>query len=167
MRMRFLHLACLLVLAGCDQNHHDQSKDAKTVTIEGANGTVTISGNGTHYAVKSSHGSETVEISSNGAVPSLPGFVPVYPGAKVVSSVVGAGGNGKGGTFVIEAGAPVDAVIGFYKGKMKSQGFSETMSLQSGASTMFSSGSGKKSIEVVASASEGGTRAQIVWSGGH
>ncbi len=162
MRISVWPLALLLALAGCGQKH----EQSKTVTVNGSNGSVTISGNGEHYAMKSSNGNETVEVNTSGAVSGLPGFVPVFPGAKVQSSVIGSGGNGNGGTIVIETSAPIDAVIGFYRRKTQGEGLGQTMFMQTGGSTMFAAGTGKKTIEVIASTDNGNTRAQVIWSTG-
>jgi hypothetical protein len=168
MRASMLSLAIVLALAGCDQNHSEASRDSKTVTIAGGNGgTVTISGNGQHYAMKSSNGNQTVEVNTNGSASGLPNFVPVFPGAKVQSSVVGSGGGGNGGSLVIEADAPVGAVIAFYKHKTENEGLGQTMYMQTGGSTLFAAGTGKKAVQIVASADNGGTRAQITWSAGN
>jgi hypothetical protein len=58
-------------------------------------------------------------------------------------------------------------VIAFYKRKTAGSGFTETMNMASAGTTMFTTTSGdkKKTVEVIASTSNGATHAQIVWSG--
>lgn len=163
MRAYIVPLVCLVALAGCDRN-----KD-RTVTVSGSNGTVTMSGNGEHFTVKDEKGNQTVEVNANGGgVPSnLPGFVSVYPGASVQSSVVGNGSSGTGGTIVIKTSASIADVIAFYKQKATANGFSETMNMATGGTTMFTAGSkdNKHTIEVIASTSDGATQAQVIWGG--
>ena len=164
MRAYMLPLACVLVLAGCDRQ-----KSEHTVTVAGSNGTVTMSGDSGHYTVKDANGSQTLEVNaSGGGTPSnLPSYVSVYPGATVQSSVIGAGPQGNGGSIAIQTSASIADVVAYYKKQTASAGFSETMNMQSGATTMFSAASkdSKKSIQIIASASDGGTRAQIIWGG--
>lgn len=163
MRANLLLLACVVALAGCDRQKSDH-----TVTIAGSNGTVSMTGNGEHFAVKDANGNQTMEVNANGGgVPSnLPGFVTVYPGAKVQSSVVGNGANSTGGTIVIQSSACIADIIAYYRRRAASAGFSETMNMSTGETTMFTAGSNnKRSIEVVASTSDGATHAQIIWGG--
>ena len=158
-------LACVLAVAGCGRNQDQQH----SVTVNGSGGSMTVSGNGEHFTVKDANGRQTVDVNTEGGVtPSnLPEFVPIFPGAKVQSSVVGAGNGGNGGTIVIETNASVGDLIAFYKQKTAASGFSETMNMNSGGTTMFTAGSSdkKRTIEVVASTSGGATHAQIIWSG--
>jgi hypothetical protein len=164
MRSYILPLVCVLALAGCDRN-----KDEKTVTVSGANGgTVTVSGNGTHFTATDANGKQSVEINSGGssAPPAnMPDYVPLYPGSKVTASVVGAGDKGNGGMIVIETNASIADVIAFYKTKTAASGFSETMNMNMSGTTMFTvtSGDKKKTVNVVASTSDGKTHAQITW----
>ncbi len=163
MRAYLLPLACVLALASCDRN-----KQEKTVTVTGNGGTMTVSGNGEHFSVKDASGKQTVDINANGVTPTnLPDYVPVYPGAKVQSSVVGAGDKGNGGSIVIQTNASIADVVAFYKQKAAASGFSETMNMASAGTTMFTAASSdkKKTIEVIASTSDGATHAQIVWGG--
>src|ERR1041385_370235 len=90
------------LLAGCDQ------KEGANVTVKDKNGDVTISANGQHFTMKANDGSHSevtisgsgghftmhagdgksvVDINASGGVDvggKLPGFVSVYPGAKVI-----------------------------------------------------------------------------------
>ena len=163
MRHYILPLVCAAALAGCDRHTEE-----RTVTIPGNGGAMTVSGNGQNYTVTDASGKESVTVNSNGVNAAvLPGFVPMYPGAKIDSSVVGMGDKGTGGTVIIETSAPVGDVIAFYKRKTSGSGFTETMNMASAGTTMFTTTSGdkKKTVEVIASTSNGATHAQIVWSG--
>ncbi len=163
MRAYLLPIVCVVALAGCGRNQDQQHN----VTVSGNGGTVSVSGNGEHMTIKDTTGKESVEINSNGGgVPAnLPDFVPVYPGAKVTSSVVGNGNNGNGGMIIEQTNASISDVIAFYKQKSAASGFVEAMNMNTGGTTMFTATSSdkKKSINVVASTSNGSTQAQITW----
>ncbi|HWE07089.1 MAG TPA: hypothetical protein VG274_10295 [Rhizomicrobium sp.] len=180
--------ACLL-LAGCDQNSSSKSND---VTVSGHDGNVTISANGQkftmkagdgksgnftmsgdngHFTMHASDGKQTVDINATGDTSTLklPGFVAVYPGAKVQSTVIGAGAgaNDGGGTFTFETTDSPAAVIAFYKEKSASQGLAQAINMSTGTTTMFSANSDKtkRAIQVVAASSGSGARVQVNWSG--
>lgn len=85
--------ACGLTLAACGKPTVE-SKDDKTAVIHGANGDVTMTG---------------------AAPKNLPAYAPLYPGAKVDSSVVTDASTGSGGIVSFTVGAPPAAVIDFYK----------------------------------------------------
>jgi hypothetical protein len=163
MRACLLAFACVVALAGCGRNQDQQH----TVVINGNGGSMSVSANGGHMTFKDSSGKASMEINTNGggAPANLPDFVAVYPGSKVTTSVVGAGNDGNGGMMVVQTNASVADVIAFYKQKASSAGFSETMNMNMGTETMFSSQSSdkKKSLSVVATTSNGATSAQVTW----
>ncbi|HEY5047927.1 MAG TPA: hypothetical protein VII49_07920 [Rhizomicrobium sp.] len=163
MRAYLIALACLAMLAGCDRQRQEH-----TVTIPGNGGTMTVSGNGQNFTVKDANGNQSVTVNSGGvAAAVLPGFVSVFPGAKIDSSVVGVGAKGNGGTVILETSASPADVIAYYKQKSSAAGFGETMNMATGGTTMFTASSkdSKKTVEVVASTSNGATHAQVIWSG--
>ena len=172
--------ATVIALAGCDQGKNVTIKDkngsvvvsanGRHVTVhstDGKDGDVTINGNGTNYTVHSSDGNSTVEVNTNGVNVSgkLPGFVNIYPGAKVISSVNGGSSNGGGGTVAFETGAAPATVIGFYKEKASASGFQQNLDANDSGSLIYSATSGTKTIQVLASKDSTGTHAQVTWSG--
>ncbi len=159
MRVVILALAIAGVLAGCDQNKQ------QNVVVSQNGTTASVSGNGQHITVTDAKSKETVNFSSNGLNgASLPAFVPVYPGGKVTTSVVGTG-TSNGGTIVVETSDSPDAVIAFYKQKSAASGFTQTANMNMNGMLMFTatSNSEKKSLQVMASTQNGKTQAQIVW----
>jgi len=158
MRVLILGLAAAGLLAGCDQN--------KPQVVVSQNGTTaSVSGNGQHITVTDAKTKETVNYSSNGLNgASLPAFVPIYPGGKVTTSVVGSGSS-NGGTVVIETQDSPDAVIAFYKQKSAASGFTETANMNMNGMQMFTAtaDSSKKTLQVMASNQSGKTQAQIIW----
>jgi len=168
MRAEFvaLSLGICLVAAGCGQ----KSDQNKTTTIAGNGGSVVYSGNGDHMVIKSTNGNATVEYSSTGMVhANMPDFAPLYPGAKVTSSVSGTNTNSNGGsgamvTFTVPASQ--SDVIAFYKQKAGAAGLGETMNMDQGNTMMFVAGKEKKSLQVVATKTDSGTQAQVIWGNG-
>jgi len=178
--------ACLL-LAACDQN--SKSND---VTVKGENGSLTISANGQHFAMKAgddkngsftmsadngghftmkaSDGKQTVDIHASGKVANvnLPDFVTAYPGGKVQSTTINAGANGTTGTFSFETSDSPDAVIAWYKRKSANEGLSQALDMNTGPTTVFTANAngGKKTLQVIAAASGHGAQVQVNWSGG-
>jgi hypothetical protein len=160
--------AACLVLAGCGKKHEEASRH---ITISGKDGKVTISGNGEHFTMKANDGKTTFEINAGGlgANVKLPAFLPLYPGAKVQSSLAGIDAKGGGGMIAFETGARPAEVIGFYKQKSAAAGFTESFNMQSGEMMTFASSAkeGKKGMQVVATKTEHGTSVQVTWSGGN
>jgi hypothetical protein len=170
MRPSFAMLLAALALAACGKS----DKDSSHVVISGKDGDVTITSNGTsngeHVTMKGADGKSTVEINAGGmgANVKLPDFVPLYPGAKVQSSVTGTGNGGSGGTYVFDTSAAPADVVAFYKAKSTAAGFAETLNIANGQGITFvaSAASGKKSIQVVAVKGDNGSHVQVIWGGG-
>jgi hypothetical protein len=157
-----LSLSVCVVVAGCGKGSE------KTVVIPGKDGNVTVtsSNDSQHMVMHSADGTATVDINSNGgANTKMPDFAPLYPGAKVTSSVVGANSkDGQQGAMVIfsVAASPTD-VVAFYKQKATAAGLPQTMSADINNTQMFAAGKDKKSVTVSASASNGTTQVQVLW----
>ena len=143
-------LAIGLVLAACGPS-------SNTVTTAG--GTVTTSNSadgGTVTTVKGANG-EVVQIGgdSNGAaVAALPGFLPLYPGAKVTASVSApdaANADMKSGSVAFDTNATVAEIIAFYKQKIASQGLTDALNNSDKESTMFMAMKDKSMVQVIAS----------------
>lgn len=182
MRARFLlvMLAGTALLAGCDQNKNavtvkdkngsvTVSANGQHVTVQGGDngGNVTVSGNGSQVTMQADNGKSMVQINTGGVDThgKLPGFVAVYPGAKVISSVSGSGGSGAGGTIQLEISATPDRVVEFYKQKTTAAGFQQTLDANDAGSLLYAATSGKRTVQVLPSADGTGTHAQVTWSG--
>jgi hypothetical protein len=157
-----LSLGICLAVASCGK-----SDNGKTVTYSNSNGTVTATqgGDQEHVVVHSANGTATLDANPNGNVhASMPDFAPLYPGAKVTSSLAGANNNGTTGamvTFTVAA-SPSD-VIGFYKQKASTAGLPQTASADVNNTLMFVAGKDKKSISVTASSSNDVTQVEVIW----
>jgi hypothetical protein len=159
MRALILGIGLTCLLAACDQNKQQGS------VVVSQNGQVSVSANGEHLTVTDAKNKETVNYSSNGlASANLPSFVPLYPGAKVTTSVVGSG-TANGGTIVFVTSDSPEAVIAYYKQKSAAAGFAQTANMNMGGMTMFTATADaqKKSLQVMASTQNGKTQGQIVW----
>ena len=163
--MRFgviaLCLAMGVLVAACGK-----SADKNSVTISGNGGNVTVSGDSGHMIMKSDDGKTTVEVNSNGiGNVAMPDFAPLYPGAKVLSSVTGSGNGGGAMVMFKVAAAPAD-IIAFYKQKTAAAGMGETLNASEGAGMMFVASKDKKTVQVIATKSDSGTQVQVIWAKG-
>lgn len=171
-----------LLLSACDQN---KSADVKirdkdgNVTISangqhlsvqsagGKNEEVTISANSQNFSMRANDGKSSVAINANGVNVSstLPGFVTVYPGAKVTTTAAGEDSSSTGGTLVMETKAAPSEVIAFYKQKSEGAGFRQTLNMDQGGTLVYAATSGARQLQVLAAKTDTGTHAQVTWSG--
>jgi hypothetical protein len=168
--MRMLPLLCAvaitIALSACDQNKKDEK-----VTVTTPGGNVTVSGGNGNFTMKSSDGKSSVEIASNGGASTdkVPGFVSVYPGSTVVSTVIGAEAAGGGGMVIYTTKAAPDEVIAFHKKNAEGAGLAETMNMTTQGSMSFTATdkASKRTVQVTVTKSDDGTtQAQAVWSSG-
>jgi hypothetical protein len=97
-----------------------------------------------------------------------PDHAPLYPGAVVITSIVGESGVGAGGAMTFKAGGTPTQVIAFYEAKARETGRPVTMKAAMGGDvqmlTTGDSGEGKGALQVIASPAEGGSEVQMTWS---
>jgi hypothetical protein len=165
-RILVLSLAAF-ALASCGKS------DQKTVVVNDKGDKVTISTSGQQFSMKSEDGKTSVTVNTGGVAAGdlkLPAFVALYPGAKVVSNVNGAGADNTGGMVSFETSAAPADVIAFYKQNTAGAGLKEKMAMTQADMSMFTAASddSKKTVAVTASPGDSGkgTRAQVTWSGG-
>jgi hypothetical protein len=154
--------AATVLLAGCDQ----KPKEENHVSIAGKEGNVTISGNGQHMTMKADNGKTVVEVNSNGiGNAKMPGFAPLYPGAKVEATVT-ASENG-GGTVSFKTAAQPAEIIAFYKQKTGAAGLAEKLNMSSEGNLTFmaAAADGKKTVQVIAAKADTGSQVQVYWQG--
>ncbi len=110
----------------------------------------------------------TVSVGEAASKVATPPYAPIYPGATVITSVIGESGVGKGGTVTYRVSASPAAVIGFYEQKVKAAGKPVTMNAEMSPTvrmlTAGDSGDGKGAMQVIASGAGGGTEVQLTWS---
>jgi hypothetical protein len=156
-----------LALASCGKSNE------KTVVVNDKGDKVTVSSSGQQFSMKSEDGKTSMTVNTDGVSTGdlkLPAFVALFPGAKVISNVNGAGTDNSGGMISFETSAAPADVIAFYKQNTAGAGLKEKMSMTQVDMTMFTAQSDddKRTVAVTASPGDSGkgTRAQVTWSGG-
>ena len=152
-------VAVALLVSGCDQK--PEKKESEHVSISRDGGKITI---------QSDNGKAKVEITTGdkGLTAKMPGFVSLYPGAKVQSNMQGAAASGMGGGVIFTAKDAPETVIAFYRDKAKAEGMAETMVMQREGTHIFvaTAKAGKRSFHVSAAPGEdGGSQVSLFWSG--
>jgi hypothetical protein len=155
-----LSLSVCVIVAGCGKSSE------RTYATKDGNVTVTSSGNNAeHMTVNSANGTATIDINANGgAHAAMPDFAPLYPGAKVTSSIVGNNSNGSKGAQVsfTVAASPSD-VIAFYKKNIDAAGLPQTLNMSQGDSMMLVAGKDKKSVAVTVTKQDAGSQVLVIW----
>ncbi len=154
-----LSLSVCVAVAGCGKSSEH------TYATKDGNVTVTNSGAAEHMTVNSANGAATIDFNANGGVQTtMPDFAPLYPGAKVTSSVVANNPNGtKGAQVAFTVTAPPSDVIAFYKKNVDSAGLPQTMNMSQGDTMMLMAGKDKKSLAVTVSKQDSGSQVVLIW----
>lgn len=162
--VRALLLLCsaALLTAGCG------SEESKTVVTPEGKATVTTKTEGEKSVVKveTKEGTLTVKSGSQTVSEAEVG-VPIYPGAKVVSTSQMAetkdAGSGKASTYSFTTNDGFDKVVGFYKTNLKNVQHSMDQTMGDQKMSMFMTGQegDMRTIQVMANASGGPTNIQI------
>ena len=149
-------LACALGLAACGQSEttFTTPDGSVTATTSGDNGTTTITG----------PDGARVTFGAGATAADLPQSMPLYPGAKVTTSVAGSNGSQKTVSVAFQTNASVADVIAFYKGKAAALGLGETLNSSDTDSSTFMATKDQTSVIVIASKGTDGTEAQITWA---
>jgi tripartite-type tricarboxylate transporter receptor subunit TctC len=147
MRATTAFVATVLMLGACGRPATTSSDHNVTIVAPGANGGSVVIG--------------------NQAPANLPGFVKIFPGAKVTASTA----TSKGGVLVLEVNAPPEAVMDFYKKSAADAGLTSTLDSWSmggaphtGAHfVMFGVQGGAKSLTATVEAKDGATRVGLMY----
>jgi hypothetical protein len=150
-------VACSLGIASCGPSDTavrtaggtvTTSKDGSTTTVTGPNGQVAQFGAG-----------------ANVANAQLPDFLPLYPGAKVSSSVVTSPDvTTRGGSVAFETAAPVSDVVKFYKDKAAARGLTEALNLSEADGMTYMASKDKTMIQVIATKGTQATAVVLSWT---
>jgi hypothetical protein len=133
--MRYaLWIVLLMLLAfsvGCKKPAENAQQAAVEKAIENASGgqvDVDISKGSTTVSDKKTGGTTTVDTSAaGGKMPAgWPKEVPQYPGSKVLASTSTDSTKGKQFMLLLETPDAVDAVLGYYDGKLTGAGYKKT-----------------------------------------
>lgn len=108
-----------LVLAACGGEktvYSDTEGNEVRVTREG-------DGDASEIEITSADGKATVNVNGAGADAKLPLGLAVYPGAKVVSTMMTNADGKSGGMVVMESSADRDTVVAWYRKAVEAKGF--------------------------------------------
>lgn len=111
-------IAAMLV-AGCGGEktvYSDTEGNEVNVTREG-------DGEASEIEIKSADGTATVNINGGDANTKLPLGLEVYPGAKVVSTMMSNAEGKSGGMVIMESSAKPDVVLAWYRKSIEGKGF--------------------------------------------
>jgi len=144
-------------VAGC-------GKSATKVYTNGKDN-VAVSNSGDHMTITGANGAKVEFGSGTTATAKMPSFLPLYPGAKVTTSITGSDKNGSGGMVAFQVAASTDDVVNFYKQKTTAAGMAQAMSAQMGDTSTYVAANDKTKQSVSVSATKGGdgTTVQITW----
>ncbi|MDP1630771.1 MAG: hypothetical protein Q8L66_05065 [Caulobacter sp.] len=148
-----------LPLAACGKTE-DSGKAAvvatspDSYTIRGEDGAVTVAQNASAAAAAAS---------------GLPDFAPLFPGARVSSTVSGVGSgarNAEGGSVVFTSDKTPRQIIDFYKARAAATGLASAMDADMGAALMFvgQNKADKRGVQVMASPEGGGSTVTVTWT---
>ncbi len=82
--------------------------------------------------------------------------VPLYPGARVASAIVGSGDGGRGAMVTLETTALPADVMGFYRERVAQAGYAVKAEVNTGSMRMLGAEKGQRSLTVQVSPKEGG-----------
>ncbi len=130
-------LAGALMLAACgdgettvaktDAGELRKSADGDTMTFEAKDG----------GSATMSTGGAAMDAATSEIAASLPAFAPLYPGAKVVSTISGSdGGGGSGAVITLETPDPMADVLAFYDARIADAGAESQMKMDQPQSAM-------------------------------
>lgn len=126
--MRKMMVAGALLLASCG---NDEGREVASGSFDAGNGergdySVRADGDGdATVSINTSEGALTIKSNTDGQG-ALPGGLPLYPGAKIVSNatVSATAGAGAGSMAMLESGDPPAKLAGFYRAAVQKQGWS-------------------------------------------
>lgn len=171
---RILATSAAVALAACGGN--DASEASRDEGREVASGTVDVDGGKGSYSVRDTgDGSATVTITGpdgktgqfktgQGAAGFLPDFAPLYPGAEVTGGAGGDSSTGTGGAVTFATKDSPEKVVAWYKGVAEKSGMKIAAEMTMGDTRMLSAAdeAGGRSLQVQATAADGGTSATII-----
>ena len=158
-----------LALAACG------GQETKTVTVpDGKGGSATVKttekGDSQEVTITGKDGKTTATISAGGdgaaAPANLPAFAPVYPGAKIESSIVGSGPEGSGGVLVLSTPDAPDKVAAFYDARISGAGLGDVTRFTTNEMRMIGGSAGEKGPSAnvtIAPNPAGGTQINLIY----
>ena len=147
-------LVMALGLAACGQSG---------TTVTTPSGTVTTSTDGSVTTVTGPDG-VTASFGAGATVTQLPDFLPLYPNAKVISSVNAPQAGTQGGSVAFETKASPAEVVAFYKQKVTARGLAETLTATEGDSMTYMASKDQTSVQILASKGTDATEIVLTWT---
>lgn len=155
-------LIALFALAACGDNKSQQTittPDGSTVKIEQKDGEDSA-------RITSTSADGSAAMTTGGGWPKgAADYAPAYPGATVVSSMLGSSSDGAGGMIAFETADPPARIVEFYQARAKSAGLSKVTNMDINGAKMFGATDEKtgRSVSIQASVADGKTSAAITF----
>lgn len=167
--MRMMAIAVALVLAGCG---NDEGREVASGSFDDGNGgksdySVRDGGDGNATVrIDSADGDVTIKSNTGGVDgAALPGGLPLYPGAKIVSNatVSATAGAGAGSMAMLESADPPARLAGFYRAAAAKQGWKVETEVKTGDSAMLGGPTpdGSAFSVMISPGSDGGSSAML------
>jgi hypothetical protein len=151
-------VAIALGLAACGES------STTTTLAQGEAVTTKASNDGSLTTVTGANG-DKAQFSSGAAIAAqLPATMPVYPGAKVTTSVSGSNATQKTVSVAFETNASIADVIDFYKKRAAAIGLGDVLSSTESGTTTFMAMKDQTMVQIIASSGKGSTEAQLTWA---
>jgi hypothetical protein len=160
---KVLALALAALLAACGQKQPAQKHAENTDTVP-AFPVPPAGERGGHDAPAMPPPVEGMRFFGGGSYPEPPGYLPIYPGAKVIGGMA-RGGRIRGGNLIFETSAQAADVIAFYEKSTAEAGFVQTVNSASGSTVSFAAAAGRRTVRITTEPIAGGSHVQIVWTG--
>lgn len=145
-----------LVLAACGSNEVTVAKTEDGKVTKSGDGTINITTNDGASASIVTDGSALSESSAKVAK-SLPPFAPLYPGAKVVSTMTGSDAGGSSGSVVVlESTDSLAEITAFYDAKISASGAKQQMRMDQEGSALRGVGTAEGKGGAMITISDGG-----------
>jgi hypothetical protein len=144
-----------LGLAGCGQS--------STTTVATPEGTVRTSADGSTTTLTGASG-PSATFGAGATATQLPDFLPLYPGAKVLSSINAPQAGMQGGSVAFETNASPAEVVTFYKQKAAAQGLAETLSSTETDGMTYMASKDQTMVQVIASKGTNSTEIVLSWT---
>lgn len=153
--MRFLMLASLVVLTGCNSSEESTTVAGTTYTSDQKAGTATI---------KTSEGEMRTVDGAAADKAELPAYAPRYPGATIKTVIESKTNSGTSTVASLETKDPPAAVTKFYRDAFTKNGMKLTSDVPSDQVTMLSAEGNGNKVSAMASQQDGTTMVTLTYS---
>jgi len=156
MKRTALVLAAGIVLAACGSDEVTVAQNADGKVTKSSDGTINVTTTDGASATIVTEGG-ALSASSAKVAETLPAFAPLYPGAKVISTMTGSdAGGGSGSVVVLESADSLADITAFYDGRIAASGVKQQMKMDQDGSAMRAVGNADGKSGAMISISDGG-----------